>query len=113
MKPAATTRSLSTMHELVADVIGWGLVAAIVLVPASFAIVMVVRMVSHRPVESKYDADGGGLAGGFSSGLDAVFSPSAHEAGVERDRQTARTAPAPSPGDPPGKISDGSIRIEL
>lgn len=65
---------------------------------------------SRRPVEEKYEhAAGGGLAGAF----DAVWSPTAHEAGQERDRQTRRTAPAPAPGDPPDRISDGRITLDL
>ncbi|MEV8170970.1 hypothetical protein [Microbacterium sp. NPDC077486] len=65
---------------------------------------------SRRPVEEKYEQVGsGGLVGVF----DAVWSPTAHEAGQERDRQTRRTAPAPSPGDPPGRIQHGRIIIDV
>lgn len=106
-------RTVSSMDENITAILGWGIVVAIVVGPVVFAVSMVVRLVSERPVESKYDAEGGGLAGGFSTGLDAVFSPTAHEAGIERDRQTQRTAPAPAPGDPPDTIDGGSIRIDI
>lgn len=32
---------------------------------------------------------------------------------MERDRQTQRTAPAPSPGDPPDALDDGRIRVDI
>ena len=102
------------METIIGQILGWAGVVAIVLVPVGFAVTMVVRLVStSRPVEAKYDSAGGGFGGGFSSGLDAVFSPTAHEAGIERDRQTARTAPAPTPGDPPRPLDEGVIRIDL
>ncbi|MFT4219537.1 MAG: hypothetical protein QM611_03335 [Microbacterium sp.] len=66
------------------------------------------RTFTRKPVEEKYRGSGGGLVGVF----DAVWSPSAHEAGMERDRQAASTAPAPSPGDPPWQIEGGRIRID-
>ncbi|WP_337004966.1 MULTISPECIES: hypothetical protein [unclassified Microbacterium] len=73
------------------------------------AIVLLAFRFSKMPVEKKYETGGGGLSGAF----DAVWSPSAHEAGIERDRQTQRTAPAPSPGDPPDTIDHGRIRLDI
>lgn len=64
---------------------------------------------SRVPIDKKYDSGGGGLGGAF----EAVWSPTAHDAGIERDRQTQRTAPAPAPGDPPDTIADGRIRLDV
>ncbi len=65
---------------------------------------------SRKPVEKKYEhVANGGLVGVF----DSVWSPTAHEASQERDRQTRRTAPAPSPGDPPNRIDAGRIIIDI
>ncbi|MGO4487333.1 hypothetical protein [Microbacterium sp. 2RAF4] len=90
---------------------GWGVVvtAGVLLLVVSTVIVVVAFGFSRVPLEKKYETSGGGLGGAF----DAVWSPSAHEAGIERDRQTQRTAPAPSPGDPPDAIDDGRIRLDL
>ncbi|MFD5225628.1 hypothetical protein ACFWHT_08420 [Microbacterium sp. NPDC058342] len=68
---------------------------------------------SSKPVEEKYVAGGGGLAGGYASGLEAVFSPTAHEAGAELERMTKRSAPAPVAGDPPWAIDGDRIRLDL
>ena len=90
---------------------GWGVVVTVgvLLLVVSTVIVVVAFGFSRVPLEKKYETSGGGLGGAF----DAVLSPSAHEAGIERDRQTQRTAPAPSPGDPPDAIDDGRIRLDL
>lgn len=72
-------------------------------------IVMIAFGFSRMPIEKKYESSGGGLGGAF----DAVWSPTAHDAGIERDRQTQRTAPAPAPGDPPDTIDDGRIRLDV
>lgn len=81
----------------------------VLLLLVSAVIVVIAFGFSRVPIEKKYETSGGGLGGAF----DAVWSPSAHEAGIERDRQTQRTAPAPSPGDPPDTIDDGRIRLDL
>ncbi|WP_282845891.1 hypothetical protein [Microbacterium oxydans] len=90
---------------------GWGVVVTVgvLLLVVSAVIVVVAFGFSRVPLEKKYETSGGGLGGAF----DAVWSPSAHEAGIERDRQTQRTAPAPSPGDPPDAIDDGRIRLDI
>ena len=81
-----------------------------VLVLAAGAVVAVLAYgFSRMPIEKKYEGSGGGLGGAF----DAVWSPSAHAAGIERDRQTKRTAPAPSPGDPPSAIDGDRIVLDL
>lgn len=81
----------------------------VLLLLLSAVIVAIAFGFSRMPIEKKYESGGGGLGGAF----DAVWSPSAHEAGIERDRQTQRTAPAPSPGDPPDTIDDGRIRLDI
>lgn len=81
----------------------------VLLLLVSAVIVMIAFGFSKVPIEKKYETSGGGLGGAF----DAVWSPTAHEAGIERDRQTQRTAPAPSPGDPPDTIDDGRIRLDI
>ncbi len=85
------------------------LTIAILLVVAIAVIVVIVAVYSRMPLEKKYESAGGGLGGSF----EAVWMPSAHEAGMERDRQTKRTAPAPSPGDPPSRIDGDRITIDL
>lgn len=85
------------------------LTIAILLVVAIAVIVVIVAVYSRVPLEKKYEGAGGGLGGSF----EAVWMPSAHEAGMERDRQTKRTAPAPSPGDPPNRIDSGRITLDL
>lgn len=82
---------------------------AVLLLLVSAVIVMIAFGFSKVPIEKKYETSGGGLGGAF----DAVWSPTAHDAGIERDRQTQRTAPAPSPGEPPDTIDDGWIRLDI
>lgn len=95
--------------EVMEDVIGWLIVAAWLLTPLVIVVMVLRWMLSSKPVEEKYEGTGGGFVGG----LEAAFSPTAHEAGIERDRQTQRTAPAPVPGDPPWTIDGGRIRIDI
>lgn len=91
------------------SVAGFLLTIAILLVVATAVIIGLVIAYSRMPLEKKYENSGGGLGGAF----DAVWMPSAHEAGMERDRQTKRTAPAPAPGDPPWAIGDGRITLDV
>jgi hypothetical protein len=91
------------------ELLGWVLVGAWLLLPV-VAVVLVIRWsMSSGRVETKYDSSAAGLVDGF----DAVFSPEAYEAHLERDRATRRTAPAPAPGDPPWTIDGDSIRIDV
>lgn len=88
----------------------WATVALILAMGPVLLIAGMRHTFSRKPVEEKYEhAAGGGLVGAF----DSVWSPTAHEAGQERDRQTRRTAPAPSPGDPPGRIQGTKIVLDL
>lgn len=89
----------------------WGTIAMIgVLVLLGIAVIILIPFgFSRVPIDKKYETSGGGLGGAF----DAVWSPTAHEAGTERDRQTQRTAPAPSAGDPPDRIDDGRITLDV
>lgn len=82
---------------------------AILLLIATAVIACVVIAYAKVPIERKYENAGGGFGGAF----DAIWTPSAHEAGMERDRQTKRTAPAPSPGDPPSTIDGDRIVIDI
>ncbi|WP_341945304.1 hypothetical protein [Microbacterium sp. LWH11-1.2] len=92
------------------DVLGWATAAGVLLLGPVLLVIGMMHTFSRKPVEEKYEnATAGGLGGAF----DAVWSPSAHEAGQERDRQTQRTAPAPSPGDPPSRIDRGRIVIDI
>ncbi|WP_341974557.1 hypothetical protein LTA6_003008 [Microbacterium sp. LTA6] len=91
------------------DVVGWFYVAVVAGMGPGLIVFAIVRSLSKKSVEEKYDGTGGGFGGSF----DAIWMPSAYEAGMERDRQTKRTAPAPSPGDPPSKIDGDRITIEL
>lgn len=88
----------------------WATLALVLAMGPLLLIIGMMHTFSRKPVEEKYEnATAGGLGGAF----DAVWSPSAHEAGQERDRQTQRTAPAPSPGDPPSRIDGGRIVIDI
>ncbi|MFD5215004.1 hypothetical protein [Microbacterium sp. NPDC058345] len=101
------------MDGLIDVVMGWGTIVLVIVVPIVLGGAGIAVLLTSRPLEQRYSSSGGGLAGGFANGLEAAFSPSAHEAGVERDRQTRRTAPAPTPGDPPWEIDGDRIRIEV
>ncbi|MEV7797738.1 hypothetical protein AB0O14_01480 [Microbacterium foliorum] len=92
-----------------ADTLGMLLTIAILLVVVIAIVVVIVAVYAKAPLERKYESAGGGLGGSF----EAVWMPSAHEAGMERDRQTKRTAPAPSPGDPPSRIDGERIVIDI
>jgi len=94
---------------LVADVLGYLVTVAILLLIASAVIVAFVVAYARTPLEKKYENAGGGFGGSF----DAIWMPSAYEAGMERDRQTRRTAPAPAPGDPPSAIDGDRIVIDV
>lgn len=88
----------------------WATVAFVLAVGPGLLIVGLAHTFSRKPVEEKYEhAANGGLVGIF----DSVWSPTAHEASQERDRQTQRTAPAPTPGDPPSRIDGGRITIDI
>lgn len=90
--------------------LGWTTIVLVLGTGPVLFFVGIRHSLSRRPVEEKYEQAGsGGLVGVF----DAVWSPTAHEAGQERDRQTRRTAPAPTPGDPPSRIERGRIVIDV
>nr|WP_201469958.1 hypothetical protein [Microbacterium hydrocarbonoxydans] len=92
------------------DVAGWGILAMVLLAGPALIAFGMQHTFSRKPVAEKYEhMANGGLVGVF----DSVWSPSAHEAAVERDRQTKRTAPAPSPGDPPSPIIGDRITLTL
>lgn len=91
------------------EILGVILTSTLVVVAGIAIVIAIVHAFSTRPLEKKYESSGGGLGGAF----DAVWSPSAHEAGSERDRQTQRTAPAPVAGDPPDAIDRGRITLDL
>lgn len=90
---------------------GW---ATVVLVLSMIPMLLVLGLrhtFSKKPIEEKYrDYGGGGLVGVF----DAVWSPSAHEAAMERDSQQRLAVPAPTPDKGPGVIAAGRrITIEI
>lgn len=101
------------MESFLDAVLGWGAVMLVIVVPIVLGGAGVAVLLGSKPLERRYSSSGGGLAGGFASGLEAAFAPSAHEAGIERDRQTRRTAPAPASGDPPWTIDGDRIRIDV
>ncbi|MGO1507294.1 MAG: hypothetical protein ACTHZW_02635 [Microbacteriaceae bacterium] len=92
------------------DIVGW---AAIGIMFAMIPILLVAGVrhsLTSRPVEQEYRDSMGGISGGF----DAVWSPTAHEATQDRDRQQRASIPAPTPGTGPGRMDDdGGITIEL
>lgn len=92
------------------DIMAWTTVIVVLAMGPGLLIFGMMHTFSRKPVEEKYEnVANGGLVGVF----DSVWSPTAHEASQERDRQTQRTAPAPSPGDPPGKIRGDRIVIDI
>ena len=92
------------------DVLGWATIAIVLGIGPAMLVSGMMHSFSRKPIEKKYEkVANGGLLGVF----DSVWSPSAHEAGIERDRQTKRTAPAPAPGDPPWTIDDGRITVDI
>lgn len=105
MPSPASPPTLESMDEGIGVIVTIG--ALLLLVSA--VIVMIAFAFARMPIEKKYETSPGGLGASF----DAVWSPTAHDAGMERDRQTQRTAPAPSPGDPPDSIDDGRIRLDV
>lgn len=103
-------RRTATYPGHMRDVLGWATVIGVLITGPGLLIFGLMHTFSRKPVEQKYEGlSSGGLGGAF----DAIWSPSAHEAGMERDRQTQRTAPAPAPGDPPSPIADGRITLDL
>ena len=52
---------------------------------------------------------------GIGGGLDAVWSPTAHEAGLAREAEKLTIVPAPTPDAGPGVIDfdAGSIELEI
>lgn len=92
------------------DVLAWTTVAVVLGMGPALLVLGMMHTFSRKPVEEKYE---NAVAGGVGGAFDAVWSPSAHEAGQERDRQTQRTAPAPAPGDPPSRIDGDRIVIEI
>lgn len=93
-----------------ADVLGWATLAIVLGMGPALIVLGLAHTISRRPVEAKYEKTAnGGLVGVF----DSVWSPSAHEAAQERDRQSARTASAPSAGDPPDPIVGDRIILDI
>ena len=92
------------------DILVWATIVGVLGMGPALLVFGMMHTFSRKPVEKKYEhVANGGLVGVF----DSVWSPTAHEASQERDRQTRRTAPAPSPGDPPTGIDDGRIVIDI
>ncbi len=96
------------MASTISAVVGWGTIALVAGSALWLVVATALRFFRSAPLEKRYGPAGGGIGGAF----DAVWSPSAMEAGSERDRQTKRSAPAPSPGDPPWTIDGDRIRID-
>lgn len=93
------------------DFLGWMTVAVVFGMIPVLLYTGMRHVFSRKPVEEKYQGmAGGGLVGVF----DAVWSPSAHEASQERDRQQRASIPAPTPDKGPGVMgADGRIVIEV
>ncbi|MDA4893537.1 MULTISPECIES: hypothetical protein [unclassified Microbacterium] len=102
------------MDAVIDAVFGWGTIALVLALPIALIVTGVAHAASRRPIEERYRGAGGGLVGVF----DSVWSPSAHEAGMERDRETRRSIPAPTP-DPDWVMRRGAdgtptrIRIDV
>jgi hypothetical protein len=93
------------------DVMGWATVALVLgMIPVLF-VVGLRHTFSRKSVEDKYrEMSSGGLVGVF----DAVWSPSAHEAAMDRDSQQRLAVPAPTPDPGTDRITDDRrITIEV
>jgi len=101
------------MASPVDAILAWSIILLLITLPVLLGGVVLVVLYASKPLEQKYLVSGGGVPGGYASGLEAVFAPTAHEAGVELDRMTKRTAPAPVAGDPPWAIDGDRIRIDV
>ena len=101
------------MASAVDAILGWSIILLLIALPVLLGGVVLVVLYASKPLEQKYLVSGGGGPGGYASGLEAVFAPTAHEAGVELDRMTKRTAPAPVAGDPPWAIDGDRILIDV
>ena len=101
------------MASPVDAILAWSIILLLIALPVLLGGVVLVVLYASTPLERKYLVSGGGVPGGYASGLEAVFAPTAHEAGVELDRMTKRTAPAPVAGDPPWAIDGDRIRIDV
>ncbi|GAA2849500.1 hypothetical protein [Microbacterium arabinogalactanolyticum] len=101
------------MASPVDAILAWSIILLLITLPVLLGGVVLVVVYASKPLEQKYLVSGGGVPGGYASGLEAVFAPTAHEAGVELDRMTKRTAPAPVAGDPPWAIDGDRIRIDV
>ncbi len=93
------------------DVMGWATIGVVFGMIPVLGFVALRHAFSRRPVEEKYrDTMSGGLVGVF----DAVWSPTAHEANQDRDRQQRASIPAPTPDKGPGRMDEeGKITIEI
>lgn len=91
------------------DIVMWASIVGILGAGPALIAFGIWHTFSRKPVEEKYQGAGGGLGGAF----DAVWSPSAHEAGQERDRQQRASVPAPTPDKGPGRMDDGRVVIEV
>lgn len=85
-------------------VTGGAVLTAVALVAAAPAL--------HRAHLRRQRAGGGGAIAGLSSGLDAVWRPSAEDAHADWESQLELPAPSPSPDDS-GRIADGTIVIGI
>ncbi|WP_243225772.1 hypothetical protein [Microbacterium sp. CIAB417] len=93
------------------DVLGWTTIAVVVGMIPVLLFTGLRHVFSRRPIEEKYS---GFSAGGLVGVFDAVWSPSAHEASQERDRQQRASVPAPTPDKGPGVMgAEGRIVIEV
>jgi len=93
------------------DVLGWFVIAFVLLAGPAIIITVLVRTMSRTPIEQKYR--GFGAASGVLGGFDAVWSPQAHEASSERDRQRRASVPAPTPDRGPGRFDEDAHRITI
>ena len=93
------------------DFLGWTTIAVVFGMIPMLLFTGLRHVFSRRSIEEKYRGmANGGLVGVF----DAVWSPSAHEASQERDRQQRASIPAPTPDKGPGVMgADGRIVIEV
>lgn len=88
----------------------WMVIALILAMGPLMLILGLRHTFSRRDVEKKYRGTGpGGLGGAF----DAVWSPSAHESGMERDRQQRASVPAPAPDKGPGTLEGDGRHIVI
>ena len=61
------------MASAVDAILGWSIILLLIALPVLLGGVVLVVLYASKPLEQKYLVSGGGVPGGYASGLEAVF----------------------------------------